>query len=85
MISPLNTPEEQRKTEASALTDQELQQAIDSELIKLGFESIEDLYGAAKRHFAENGLKTTFDNNWEFEKQMFEHLDHIVLKMAGIE
>ena len=44
------------------------------------FKSKEELYEAAKKYFAENGLKTTFDNDYQFEKYVFEHLEDIVLK-----
>lgn len=55
------------------MTAEELQQAINDEFAKLGFKSEEDLFDAAKRYFAENGLKTSFSNEYQLREYIFEN------------
>jgi hypothetical protein len=57
------------------MTDEELQEEINRELEKLGFKSEEEFFDAAKRYFAESGLKTSFNNGFEFQNYVFEQFD----------
>lgn len=60
------------------MTDEELREAIIRDLREMGFQSEEELHEAARKYFAENGLRTTFHNSFDFQDYVFEHLYDIV-------
>lgn len=60
------------------MTDEELQAELNKELEKMGFQSEEELHEAARKYFAENGLRTTFYNSFDFQDYVCEHLYDIV-------
>lgn len=85
--------EQSNKNRLKKLTDEDLQEELDKELAKLGFESIEEFYDSAKKYFAENGLKTEFNNDYEFQDYVSEkllkrsenYLEDFVLKYGNSE
>ena len=60
------------------LNDEELQSEINLELEKLGFKSEEDLHEVARKYFSEHGLRPEFNNPFDFQDYVFEHLSDIV-------
>lgn len=61
------------------LTDEELQEELDKELANLGFKSEDELYEAALKYFAENGLQTIFNNDYALHNYLFEQPEEIIV------